>query len=419
MLPIYLSVILQYSLIILKPIFNSSIVSPNLFKYNVSTHGEANAHKIPAHYRSVVGQHILFVYSRLLLSAGSPAKAITTNGIVPHFRYALEDSTGRIYEGGSAKEVTVKQFPISKGMPGSMILKPGGLRELHWHAIAAEWAYVIKGHCRVTVIDPEGHSEIKDFGPGDVWYFPRGHGHSIQGLGNEECHFILTFDNGAFSEFSTFSITDWIAQTPVSVLAKNFHMKESDFSSFPKQEAYIASGQVPPPLSADPLPFSQSSGPLSHRYRLGSQKPLYFEGGTFSMVDQKLFPISSTMAGAILELKPKAMRELHWHPNSDEWQYYISGQARMTVFLSHGNAVTEEFKAGDVGYVPQGCGHYVENLSDEPCKMLAVFNTGNYQEIALSDWIASNPNGLLQTNFGVPKDIINKFPAKSSVMVSP
>ncbi len=339
---------------------------------------------------------------------------------LPSIRYPLREKTEKIYEGGNAKEVTVAQFPISKNIAGVlMTLKPGGLRELHWHANAAEWAYVIKGHCRVTVIDPEGHSEIKSFGPGDVWYFPRGHGHSIQGVGDEECQFILTFDNGAFSEFSTFSITDWMAQTPPAVLAKNFHMPESAFKNFPKKEVYIAAGPAPPMPKADPEPFSSSSGPFTHRFHLGAQRPAYFTGGTFSFVDAKRFPISTTMAGAILELKPRAIRELHWHPNADEWQYYISGKAKMTVFLSRGKSVTAEFNAGDVGYVPQGCGHYVENISDEPCKMLAVFNTGDYQEISLADWIASNPTGLLQTNFGVPKEIIDQFPKESAFMRAP
>jgi len=91
-----------------------------------------------------------------------------------------------------------------------MQLVPGGLRELHWHSNAAEWAYVIKGQCRVTTIDPEGRSQVVDFGVGDVRYFPRGFGHSIQGIGREECLFLLVFDNGYFSEFGTFSISDWI-----------------------------------------------------------------------------------------------------------------------------------------------------------------------------------------------------------------
>jgi oxalate decarboxylase len=37
-----------------------------------------------------------------------------------------------------------------------MALEPGALRELHWHANAAEWAYVLEGNCRVTTIDPAG-----------------------------------------------------------------------------------------------------------------------------------------------------------------------------------------------------------------------------------------------------------------------
>src|SRR6516164_8300784 len=101
--------------------------------------------------------------------------------------------------------------PISTGIAGvSMRLKPGGLRELHWHANAAEWAFVVKGRVRTTVIGPAGVSETNDFGPGDVWYFPRGHGHALQGMGPEEAHFVLVFDNGAFSEFGTFSTTDWV-----------------------------------------------------------------------------------------------------------------------------------------------------------------------------------------------------------------
>ena len=139
---------------------------------------------------------------------------------LPTFRYAMEEQKGRITEGGSAKEATVKQLPISNGLAGvSMRLKPGGLRELHWHANAAEWAFVVKGRVRTTVIGPDGRSETNDFDPGDVWYFPRGHGHALQNLGPEEAHFILVFDNGGFSEYRTFSITDWLAQTPPHVLS--------------------------------------------------------------------------------------------------------------------------------------------------------------------------------------------------------
>src|ERR1700758_2054509 len=113
------------------------------------------------------------------------------------FRFALGDQPAKMYAGGWAKEATVAEFPISEGVAGVLMsLKPGGLRELHGHANAAEWAFVISGRCRPTVFDPAGRSEVLDFGPGDVWYFPRGHGHSLLGVGPEDCLFILAFDNG-------------------------------------------------------------------------------------------------------------------------------------------------------------------------------------------------------------------------------
>ena len=364
----------------------------------------------------------------LLLSIASLSQpiALADSGILdgptlPSFRYPLAQTTPRVFDGGWAKEATVKNFPASQNIAGvEMSLKPGALRELHWHANAAEWSYVISGHCRITVIDPEGRVEVKDFGPGDVWYFPRGHGHSIQGLGPEDCRFILVFDNGSFSDFATFSISDWIAHTPPEVLAKNFGMAASDFKDFPKKEVYISQGPVPAALPANPIPFTEIAPPLTHKYSLGAQRGQVWPGGTFQVVSQKQFPISTTMTGAIQTLKPGGgLREMHWHPNADEWQYYIAGHARMTVFGSGGRSRLEEFGPGDVGYVPQGYGHYIENASNsEECITLIVLNSGNYQEISLSQWMASNTPDLLGTNFKVPKSIFDKLP-QTNPLIAP
>ncbi len=134
---------------------------------------------------------------------------------LPNFKFALEKSQGKVIGNSYGKEATVEQLPISKGIAGvSMRIEPGAMRELHWHATAAEWAYVDKGRVRTTVFDPHGNSETNDFEPGDIWYFARGHGHMLECLGDEPCHFILIFDNGYFSEFGTFSISDWIGHVP-------------------------------------------------------------------------------------------------------------------------------------------------------------------------------------------------------------
>src|SRR5712664_4344870 len=193
---------------------------------------------------------------------------------LPTFKFALEKSEGKVIGNSYGKEATVTQLPISKGIAGvSMRIEPGAMRELHWHATAAEWAFVLEGRVRTTVIDPSGFAETNDFDPGDVWYFPRGHGHMLQCLGDKPCHFILIFDNGYFSEFGTFSITDWVGHTPPEVLAKYFGVPASTFANFPKREVYIAKGSVPPPLPANPAPGALDRGPLTHRYQLLAQRP--------------------------------------------------------------------------------------------------------------------------------------------------
>ena len=178
----------------------------------------------------------------------------------------------------------------------------------------------------------------------------------------------------------------------------------------------MVKGPVPPPLPADPAPGALNDGALTHRYRLLAQRPQTYPGGTNRLVSQREFPISVTMTGALMRIKPGALREMHWHPNADEWQYYISGRARLGVFGSHGRVRTEEMNAGDVGYVPQGYGHYIENAGTEDLELLIVLNNGEYESISLSGWVAANPHLLLSTNFKVPESTFANFPTRERFM---
>jgi len=338
---------------------------------------------------------------------------------LPNFKYAMErDSKPKVMGGSSAREATVEEFPISKGMAGvSMHLEPGAMRELHWHATAAEWAYVNSGRVRTTVFGPDGTQETNDFEPGDVWFFPRGHGHVLECLGSEPCHFVLIFDNGYFSEFGTFSITDWIGHAQPDLLAKTFRLPASTFKSFPKDEVYFAKGAPPPARAANPIGGLKPS-PLTHKWRLLKNDPYVDkDGGRLYLVDSTKFPISTTMTGAVLELDTGALRGLHWHPNADEWQYVLDGKVSVTLFGSHGRYRTEVLEKGDVGYIPQGYGHSLENVGSHRARVLIGFNSGLYQDIELTDWIAANPADVLETNFGQPASVIEKFP-KSDVFIA-
>jgi oxalate decarboxylase len=336
---------------------------------------------------------------------------------LPTFKFALEKSAGKVIGNSYGKEATVEQLPISKGIAGvSMKIEPGAMRELHWHATAAEWAFVNQGRVRTTVIDPRGCAETNDFEPGDIWYFPRGHGHMLECLGNEPCHFILVFDNGYFSEFGTFSITDWLGHAPPRLLAKNFGLPAATFASFPKSEVYFAKGKIPPEIPAPPLQ-GWKPPPLTHKYSLLSQKPFeVFDGGSEWRADGSQFPISTTMTGVVLEMEPGALRELHWHPNAAEWQYILSGEFNVTLFGSQGRWREETLRQGDVGYIPQGFGHSIENIGGEKARILIVFNSGHYQTINLSQWLAGNPADILATNFAQDAALFGKFPHRDVFM---
>jgi oxalate decarboxylase len=334
---------------------------------------------------------------------------------LPSFRYRLEQAAPRLGPGGITRGASVREFPASVGIAGvSMRLQPGAMREMHWHANAAEWAYVISGSCRTTILHPEGASASDDFYPGDVWYFPRGWGHCIQGIGAEECHFILIFDNGDFSEDHTFSVTDWMSRTPPAILAQSLGMSAAEVALLPSGEVYFARGGEITDRSKLSTPRSDPALVALHRYPLGAQEPRRVPGGGVQRtvtVDE--FPISRTMAGSLLEIEPGGLRELHWHPSADEWQYYIEGTAEMSVFLAGGVVVTEQFEAGDAGYAPMGTGHYLKNTGSGVLRILIGFNNPRYESNDLSAWLAGNPLDMLGINFGLPEEVAAKLPREA------
>src|SRR5579862_7816983 len=175
----------------------------------------------------------------------------TDRGTVSPFKYSFALAHKRIQNGGWTRQVTVRELPISTTMAGvEMRLTAGGVRELHWH-VEAEWAIMLYGNARITAVDQQGGSFVSDVSEGDLWLFPKGVPHSIQGLGPDGCRFLLVFDDGNFNEFETFLITDWLAHTPKEVLAKNFNVPESTFEHVPKEELFIFQTGMPGELKAE------------------------------------------------------------------------------------------------------------------------------------------------------------------------
>ncbi|ALF10961.1 oxalate decarboxylase family bicupin [Parageobacillus thermoglucosidasius] len=330
----------------------------------------------------------------------------TDAGTIPNLKFSFSDTHMQLNHGGWSREVTVRELPIATALAGvNMRLTPGGVRELHWHK-QAEWAYMILGRARITAVDQDGRNFIADVSAGDLWYFPAGIPHSIQGL-EEGCEFLLVFDDGSFSEFDTFTITDWFAHTPKDVLAANFGVPESVFAHIPTKQRYIFQAKVPGPLKSHHVPDPYGTVPKSFTHRLLAQEPIVTPGGTVRIVDSTNFPVSITIAAALVEVKPGGMREMHWHPNSDEWQYYLTGMARMTVFAANGTARTFNYRAGDVGYVPRAYGHYIQNTGDQSLWFFEIFKSDRYADVSLNQWMALTPKELVQDHLHAGPELIN------------
>jgi oxalate decarboxylase len=343
-------------------------------------------------------------------SAFSPPA--TDVGNLPLNWATFNNAHRRIQNGGWAREVTQSDFAISDTISGvNMRLTSGGIREMHWHQFA-EWAYMSYGNCRITVLDEIGRPYIADVKEGDLWYFPAGFPHSLQGLEPDGCEFLLAFDDGHASEFATLLVTDWFAHTPPNILAENFGVPDGEFANIPLRNRYIFQGKLPGSLQGDREAVSgNGSPPQPFTFPLRSMAPTReTRGGIVRIADSRNFMVSKTIAAAHLTIRPGGMREMHWHPNADEWQYWIKGKGTMSVFNTGPNAVTMDFNAGDIGYVKRNLGHYIKNTGNTDLEVLEVFRAPQFMDVSLSDWITRTPPEMVAQTLNLSTDTIAKFP---------
>ncbi|KAF8526323.1 oxalate decarboxylase [Hysterangium stoloniferum] len=321
----------------------------------------------------------------------------TDEGSVPNAKWPFSLSHNRLHSGGWARE----QNPMA-GV--NMRLEAGAIRELHWHA-TAEWAYVLKGTTRITSVTPEGEHYEADVNPGDIWYFPPGIPHSLQATDStaEGSEFLLVFDSGSFTEDNTFLLSDWIMHVPKE-LSTTSPLIRFGFShappALPENEVSGPQG-VPTPFT---FPWSKAA-----------VTPLV--GGSVKVIDSTTFQVSKTIAAADVTVDVGGLRELHWHPTQDEWTYFISGQARVTIFAANGNARTFNYQAGDVGYVPVANGHYVENIGNETLHFLEIFKTDKFQDISLNQWLALTPPALVKAHLNIDDGTLALFNETKQVVV--
>jgi oxalate decarboxylase len=350
----------------------------------------------------------------------SKTPPFTDRGDVAPFWYSFDLSHRRVQDGGWTRQVTQKDLPISTDLAGvNMRLTAGSYRELHWHT-ANEWAFMIYGNARVTVLNPDGTIFIGDVTEGDLWFFPAGYPHSIQGLAPDGCEFLLVFDEGTFSEYQTFLLSDWLVHTQPEILTQNLRLSANSLAKLPKDELYIFPGHLPGSLEDDQRAVGGEAvaSKIDYTFRMAAMKATKENaGGSVRIVDSSNFPPSKAVAAALVTVKPGGIRELHWHPNASEWQYYIKGSGRMTVFASSGKARTMDFKANDVGFIPAVAGHFIENTGSEDLVFLETFKSSYYADFSLDQWIRRLPPQIAADHLHLTPSEFQQIPDRNSAVL--
>jgi oxalate decarboxylase len=344
----------------------------------------------------------------------------TDQGDIGPIWYSFNLVHKRVQQGGWTHEVNQRVLPTSRDLAGvNMRLTAGSFRELHWHT-ADEWAIMLYGNARVTVMNPDGTMFIDDVGKGDLWLFPAGFPHSIQGLGPDGCEFLLVFDEGNFSEDGTFLLSEFVAHTPRNVLMKNFGLGKDAIAKLPKQELYIFPAALPLSLAQDKAAVGgrRVESPIQYTFKMSAMTPTRkTPGGEVRIVDSRNFPVSKNVASALVTLKPGALRELHWHPNASEWQFWIAGKGRMTVVMNEGRARTMDFNANDVGLVPRVAGHYIENTGDTDATFLEMFKADQFIDVSLNNWLRRVPPEAVSAHLNLDQELIAKIPPEKELVI--
>ena len=326
--------------------------------------------------------------------------------------YSFDLSPKRVQGGGWTHQVTQRELPPSRDLSGvNMRLTAGSFRELHWHT-ANEWAIMLTGKARVTVMQPDGKMSIDDVEAGDLWYFPAGFPHSLQGLGPDGCEFLLVFDEGGFSEDDTFLLSEFLAHTSPELVQKNMGWDRATYEKLPATELYIFEADLPDSLEAERKFLGEHlETEKKYTFKMTAMEPTQkTAGGETRVVDSTNFPVAKGIAAAMVTIKPGGMREMHWHPNVSEWQYWMRGKGRMTVVTTAGKARTMDFNPNDVGYVPSMAGHCIENTGTEDLVFLEMFKTSKFADISLNEWIARMPRKMAEAHLKLSERTIRSAP---------
>lgn len=289
------------------------------------------------------------------------------------------------------------------------------------------------GSCRVATVSGNGESFVDDLNASYLWFFPPGIPHSIQAF-DQGVEFLLVFDDGSFDEDGTSLVSELFLRNPLEVMAKDLQTSIPAFDDIPGDQLYspfslytssAADGinryifpSTPPPKDISDQNTTFSAGrsaahdpKTQYTYHFSQQRPLKIPGAdSLKIADPTTFPAATDISAALVTLEPGALRELHWHLQSDEWNFFLSGQALVTVYTPPSSSRTFDYGPGDVGYIPQTFAHYIENTGDDPVNLLEVLRAPKFTDISVSQWLGLTPKQVVKDHLNLTDSALDNLP---------
>lgn len=245
----------------------------------------------------------------------------------------------------------------------------------------------------------------------DDWskYKPKPHAEDHQS-------FSVHFTSDFHLEFAN-TVLSTVTHTPKAILAQNFGVNVSVFDTVPTTDPYILNATVTTDQNSGP--DSGLTGNSSYVFHNSQKAKIAIPGGggNVSIIDSRNFPISKTIAATVVSLEPGGLRELHWHPNAEEWLYFHQGHAKATVFTGGANARTFDFSAGDTAVFPDNSGHYVQNTGTENLVWIEIYKAARVADISLTQWLALTPNDIVASTLKIPISVVHSLKREKQVLV--
>jgi len=300
-----------------------------------------------------------------------------------------------------------ENFPLLKGMSlCSLRLDSGGIREPHWHPNASELSYCLLGRALMTIFSPGAGHDTFTVDTGEIVFVPRGYLHHIENINQGETKFAIAFNHEMPEDIG---ISGSTGSMPDNILGAIFNVGADYFVKFKKsnQDLLITSR-----TDSKVAETTYQKIPNYHKFNLKAFPPIVqSKGGTVSLGNANSFEILNGLACYLLTLKPKGIREPHWHPNAAELDYVISGKARMTTFSPGSDVDTFEVGPGEIVFIPSAYLHYIENVSDiEDMQFAVFFNHERPEDIGISGAFGAYSNEVLGSVFGLEPKILNALP---------